>query len=131
MLELAYLPAEPVGVAALREVADALYGALPGADPAPPASGQPLLAVEPDGDGFVLRMALPLAERGDVDAARVGDELVVTVAGHRRVLSLPSLLRRCVVAGGAFDGLAAEGEVPAGSGARPAGTAVRCVGFSL
>jgi len=29
---------------------------------------------------------------------------VVTVGGHRRVLSLPSRLRRCEVAGGDFDG---------------------------
>ena len=60
-------------------------------------------------------MALPLAERGEVDAARVGDELVVTVAGHRRVLTLPSVLRRCAVAGGAFDGLRAHREVRARS----------------
>src|SRR4051795_8939687 len=33
--ELAYRPAEPVGADALREVADDLYGPLPGADPAP------------------------------------------------------------------------------------------------
>lgn len=104
VLELAYRPAEPVGADALREVADDLYGALPGSDPAPPPRGEQLLRVDPDGDGFVLRMALPLAGRGEVDAVRAGDDLVVTVAGHRRVLTLPSLLRRCVVVGGSFDG---------------------------
>jgi arsenite-transporting ATPase len=31
--------------------------------------------------------------------ARTGDELVITVAGHRRVVALPSALRRCAVAG--------------------------------
>ena len=104
VLELPYRPAEPVGATALREVADSLYGTLPGDDPAPPSHGQDLLRVEPDGDGFVLRMALPLAERGEVDAVRAGDDLVVTVAGHRRVLTLPGVLRRCVVDGGSFDG---------------------------
>ena len=50
-------------------------------------------------DGFLLSLALPLARRDELDLARSGDELVVTVAGHRRVLALPSALRRCTVAG--------------------------------
>ncbi len=104
VLELPYRPAEPIGADALRAVADTLYGPLPGDDPAPPANGPDLLRVEPDGDGFVLLMSLPLAARGEVDAVRAGDDLVVTVAGHRRVLTLPSLLRRCKVVGGSFDG---------------------------
>jgi arsenite-transporting ATPase len=49
-------------------------------------------------------MALPLASRSGVDVARAGDDLVVTVSGHRRVLTLPSVLRRCVVVSGDFDG---------------------------
>jgi arsenite-transporting ATPase len=49
-------------------------------------------------------MRLPFAERGAVDAARVGDDLIVTVAGHRRVVTLPSVLRRCVVIGGSIAG---------------------------
>ena len=32
-----------------------------------------------------------------MSAARVGDDLCLQVAGHRRSLSLPSALRRCVV----------------------------------
>jgi arsenite-transporting ATPase len=102
--ELPYRSAEPVGADALREVADALYGVLPGEDPAPEATVRELLQVERTGDGFVLRMALPLAAKSAVDAVRAGDDLVVTVAGHRRVLSLPSVLRRCEVVGGDFDG---------------------------
>jgi arsenite-transporting ATPase len=102
--EVAYRPAEPVGVDALRDVANALYGALPGSDPAPPGPAAGLVRVEPDGDGFVLRMALPLAEVASVDAARAGDDLVVTVGPNRRVLTLPSALRRCAIVGGEFDG---------------------------
>jgi arsenite-transporting ATPase len=102
--ELPYRSAEPVGTDALREVADALYGLLPGADPAPDATIRELLHIDSIGDGFVLRMALPLAAKSAVDAVRAGDDLVVTVAGHRRVLSLPSVLRRCEVVGGEFDG---------------------------
>ena len=102
--ELPYRAAEPIGTEALREVADELYGSLPGADPAPPAAAAELLRVEQRADGFVLHMALPLAERADVDAVRAGDDLVVSVGPNRRVLTLPSVLRRCTVAGGEFDG---------------------------
>jgi len=103
--ELAYRPAEPVGADALRALADDLYGALPGRDPAPPADPAAIpMRVTSAGAEFVLHLALPLAEPAEVDAARAGDDLVVTVAGHRRVLTLPSVLRRCTVAGGAFDG---------------------------
>ena len=93
---------------------DALYGELPGDDPAR-LSGPPseLLSVDADGDGFVLRMSLPLvAADGSVDAARAGDDLVVTVGAHRRVLTLPSVLRRCEVVGGELVDRRAAGPVP-------------------
>lgn len=92
-----YLAAEPVGLPALVRLGEQLYG---DADPAA-AAGTPddLLSVERTSDGFCLSLALPLAQLRDVDLARTGDELVVTVGGHRRVLALPSALRRCVVAG--------------------------------
>jgi arsenite-transporting ATPase len=103
---LPYRPDEPVGPPALRAVADQLYGALPGQDPVAPAETEPLLELSelaepgPDGARYQLSLRLPLAERGAVSASRSGDELVVTVAGHRRVLALPSVLRRCEVTGG-------------------------------
>jgi arsenite-transporting ATPase len=106
--ELPYRAAEPVGPAALREVADALYGSMPGADPTATGERRELMRVEceagRDGPEFVMRLALPLAERGAVDASRAGDDLIVTVGAHRRVLSLPAALRRCAVVGGHFDG---------------------------
>jgi arsenite-transporting ATPase len=101
-----YFPAEPVGAEALRVVASDLYGDDPGDDPAALGIAEQLLTVEavptddPADQEFVLSMFLPLAARGEVEASRSGDELVVTVAGHRRVLTLPSVLRRCTVIGG-------------------------------
>ncbi len=98
----AYRPTEPVGLAALVDVGAQLYG---DADPAADAGPAPdLLDVQPDGDGFVLSLALPLARRQDLGLSRSGDELVVTVGGHRRVLALPSLLRRCTVVGAGLVG---------------------------
>jgi arsenite/tail-anchored protein-transporting ATPase len=100
--ELPYRSAEPVGVAELRAIADALYGVAPGADPTALIAAPELMSVDTEGEEFVLRMWLPLVERAAVDAARSGDDLVLTVAGHRRVLTLPSVLRRCEVVGGEF-----------------------------
>ena len=82
--------------AALAALGEALYA---GADPAGPAPEEELLSVARTADGFSLSMALPLARHEDLDLSRSGDELVVTVAGHRRVLALPSALRRCTVVG--------------------------------
>jgi arsenite-transporting ATPase len=92
-----YSGSEPVGLAALTALGEGLYGdADPGADAAPAAD---LLGLERTADGFILSISLPLARREDVDLARAGDELIVTVGGHRRVLALPSALKRCIVAG--------------------------------
>jgi arsenite-transporting ATPase len=97
-----YTAAEPVGVEALAELGEVLYGpAVPEAAAAllaPPSLPDPF-AVEREDEGFVLRLQLPLADREDLDLGRRGDDLVVTVEGQRRVLALPSALRRCQVTG--------------------------------
>jgi arsenite-transporting ATPase len=92
-----YLDAEPVGPDALAAVAGRLYDGAP--DPLASPDCPPPLRVERSRYEFVLGLLLPLAERRDVDLARRGDDLVVTVGPHRRVLALPSALRRCVVVG--------------------------------
>ena len=47
----------------------------------------------------MLHLALPLVTRAEVDLARNGDELVVTVGSYRRLLTLPAALARHRVAG--------------------------------
>ena len=92
-----YAAAEPVGAAALGGWADEVYA---GEDAVPALSGDsavPPIVVEKTVDGYALAIALPLAVRGTVDLTRRGDDLAVTVAGQRRLLSLPSVLRRCIV----------------------------------
>jgi arsenite-transporting ATPase len=101
--------AEPTGVPALLEVAANLYG---DADPAAPGvQGPPLLQVRRTaGSGtsadseFELVLRLPGAADGPLDLARVGDELAVAVGGVRRMVALPSVLRRCAVTGARLDG---------------------------
>jgi len=91
-----YQPGEPVGAEALAAFAEAAYD---GADPlATPTGEGPMTITRADGDA-VLRIALPFAEKKDVDLARHGDELVVTVGSYRRLLSLPAALARHTVTG--------------------------------
>jgi arsenite-transporting ATPase len=97
-----YRPAEPVGLPALLDVGRDLYRT---ADPfdLPPAA-EPM-TVDRDGDEFVLSVALPGVVGDAVDLARAGDDLVLTVGGRRRLLALPSALRRCeVVTAALMDG---------------------------
>ena len=91
-----YRPREPVGVEALTELARELYGA---SDPlATPAGKGPFRISRNDG-GAVLRLSLPLVSRAEVDLARNGDDLVVTVGSYRRLITLPTGLARFRIAG--------------------------------
>ena len=100
--------AEPVGVLALLALGEGLYGApgpaaaqtLLGPSERPPATGE----VIRDGEHFELCLPLAFADRRDLGLARSGDHLVLQLGGHRRVLALPSGLRRCVVVGARLAG---------------------------
>jgi arsenite-transporting ATPase len=91
-----YRSCEPVGVEALLTLATEVYD---GADPLAPAVGDGPLSVSRNGSGAVLRLALPFVTKGEVDLARHGDELVLTVGSYRRLLSLPAGLARHRVTG--------------------------------
>lgn len=51
---------------------------------------------------FLWSLPLPGAARETLDLVRRGDELVVDAGGFRRIMPLPSALRRCAVAGAAL-----------------------------
>lgn len=104
VLRVGYAEREPVGVPALSELGVALYGApgsmagvMAGVMAVPQPSAQ--LRVERSGPEFVLVLPLPLAQREGLDLSRRGDDLVLVVGGYRRVIALPSALRRCRVVG--------------------------------
>jgi arsenite-transporting ATPase len=95
-----YAAAEPVGIDSLTQLATATYD---DADPlAVVATADPLTVERIATDEFVMSVALPHAERRDIDLVRKGDELLLTVGSHRRALSLPSVLQRCVIDGAAL-----------------------------
>jgi arsenite-transporting ATPase len=91
-----YSADEPMGVDSLASFAEAAYD---GDDAlAVPESGEGPMTITRTSTGAVLRIALPFAQKQDVDLARHGDELVVTVGSYRRLLSLPAALSRHTVA---------------------------------
>ncbi len=92
----AYQPSEPAGVEQLSAFAAAAYG---DDDPLAPPDGEGPVTVRRTATGATLRMALPFVDRTEVDLARHGDELVVTVGSYRRLLALPTALRQHRVAG--------------------------------
>ncbi|MDJ0383331.1 ArsA-related P-loop ATPase [Streptomyces sp. G-G2] len=92
---LAHLGADPGGP---RELAALDCDALA----AVPRGTRPEWAVEDrTAEDGVLVWAVPLpgAQKPDLDLVRRGDELLLTAGPFRRIVSLPSALRRCTVSG--------------------------------
>lgn len=108
VLRAPYRGCEPVGVEELSAFAAEVYrsgdATGPGADPCGVLADREPMSIREAGGRYVMSLALPLAERSDLDLRRKGDELVLTVAGHRRALALPSALRNCQVAGAKLTG---------------------------
>lgn len=100
ILPVGYRPGEPVGMEELAAFGAAAYGELDpagvlGAPLAGTAGDQP--RVERTDDGFALSFGLPFVDGSQVDLARLGDDLVVTIGAFRRAVPLPAALRRCDV----------------------------------
>lgn len=95
-----YRAGEPVGVEVLAEVARELYG---DDDPLGSSSVKSPYEVVAVSGGVQVRLRLPNVSRDQVDLARSGDDLVVTVGQYRRLLTLPSGLARMRVAGARVD----------------------------
>ncbi|HEY2834878.1 MAG TPA: ArsA family ATPase [Sporichthyaceae bacterium] len=101
VLRSPYRTCEPVGPGELAAFAEELYSALPAdrSDPCAVLAGAEPMTVRHTEDRYVLSLALPLADKREMDLRRKGDELVLTVAGHRRQLALPGLLARRAITG--------------------------------
>lgn len=96
-----YRATEPVGAEALHEVAAELYG---DGEPWPAHDAPSPIEVTLRGRRAELRVSLPFVERGEVDLARHGDELVITVGSYRRIVALPAALHRATVGRAAVRG---------------------------
>ena len=98
---LRYAETAPIGAVRLAALGRELYGA---DDPLAGAAAEPLLAVRRSGGSgseldsrFELDVQLPGAGQAQLELARLDDELVITIGGVRRLVALPSVLRRCTV----------------------------------
>ena len=114
----AYRPGEPVGVEELADFAGAAYGF---DDPLARPAGAGPMSITRTPSGAILRIALPFADKSDIDLARHGDELVVTVGSYRRLLTLPAALMRHAVAGARVEGGALQVRFRAGPAEDDAG----------
>ncbi|MEA3078388.1 MAG: arsenite/tail-anchored protein-transporting ATPase, partial [Actinomycetota bacterium] len=92
---------EPIGLDALRALADVVYGVTDPADVL--HTGCPLRVETRDGQP-ILSIELPFADRDDLDLGRKHGELLVRVGSHRRAVVLPDSLRRRPVRGATMVG---------------------------
>ncbi|MER6067720.1 ArsA-related P-loop ATPase [Streptomyces sp. NPDC001817] len=76
--------------------------AVPAVNPAPAPVEWPVTDRIAQDGVLVWHIPLPGAIRDELDLIRRGDELVITVGPFRRIVPLPSALRRCTVAGAAL-----------------------------
>jgi arsenite-transporting ATPase len=95
-----YRSAEPVGLTALAEFAIGAYAA---EDALAAPTTAPPMSVTRTRTGATLTIALPFVAKSDIDLARHGDELVITVGSYRRLIALPAALSRHAVAGARID----------------------------
>lgn len=102
-----YHSGEPIGVPALRQFAEDLYD---GTDPLAMPVGDGPFRITRTTQGAVIHLALPFMTTADVDLARNGDDLVVTLRADqaressavgvaRRLLTLPASLAHHQVVG--------------------------------
>ena len=92
---------EPVGVDALLALADRV---LAGDDPLDLGARRPGADLTHDGDAWFLDVPVPGADLDDVGVSITDHgDLVVDLGPHRRVIALPSVLRRCDVSGATLD----------------------------
>jgi len=91
---------EVVGIAGLRDIGKALFGA---EDPAGFFyRGRPYRITTRAGS-HILEVALPFTSRDEVELSRDGDELVIQVGGWRRTLVLPRALVEAPTTGAKMD----------------------------
>ncbi|KOV93684.1 ArsA family ATPase [Streptomyces sp. NRRL B-3648] len=76
--------------------------AVPAVNPAPTPVGWPVTDRLAEDGVLVWHLPLPGAIRDELDLVRRGDELLITAGPFRRIVPLPSALRRCTVAGAAL-----------------------------
>jgi arsenite/tail-anchored protein-transporting ATPase len=105
ILTAPWLEHEVVGPEMLDRLAAEVFG-----DQDPAAVLHHELSQELSGDNgrATLRLALPFAERGDIDLKKVGLEVIVRVGGQKRTIILPPTMAAYATSGARFEDGALE-----------------------
>ncbi|MGI8944645.1 MAG: ArsA family ATPase [Thermoleophilaceae bacterium] len=88
-LRAPHLPREVIGSEMLDELGDAVFAERPAHELLHRTLSQKLSS---HNGTTTLRLALPFAERGDIDLRKVGLELIISVGGRRRTIILPAAM---------------------------------------
>ncbi|MCI0477971.1 MAG: ArsA family ATPase, partial [Anaerolineales bacterium] len=80
---------EVVGVEMLRKMAEAIYGTQ---DPTQIFYAEQSQVIEKTDDAYALKLRLPFIGKDDVNLARSGDELAISIGNFRRNIILPRIL---------------------------------------
>ncbi|MFI6150143.1 ArsA-related P-loop ATPase [Streptomyces sp. NPDC051109] len=103
VLPLGHLGRDPAGPEDLTRLAGA-EGLVPGASESRARARSAWVVEDRIADDGVLVWVVPLpgAHKRDLDLVRRGDELLLAAGPYRRIVPLPSALRRCTVSGAAL-----------------------------
>jgi arsenite/tail-anchored protein-transporting ATPase len=105
ILTAPWLEREVIGAEMLDRLAGELFG-----DRDPAAVLHSELSQELSGRNgtATLRLALPFAERGDIELKKIGLEVIVRVGGQKRTIILPPTMAAYATSGARFEGGALE-----------------------
>jgi arsenite-transporting ATPase len=100
ILTAPFFPREVVGGEMLDELADEVFDGRPAEELLHRELSQELSA---DNGRATLRLALPFAERGDIELKKIGLEVIVRVGGQKRTIILPPTMAAYSTSGARFD----------------------------
>ncbi len=89
VLEARYFPEEVIGPEMLDQLAAELFGSR---RPEEVLHHELTRELSTDDGVAVLRLAVPFAQKSEIDLKKIGDELIVTVGGEKRTIILPAAL---------------------------------------
>ncbi|MDE3091536.1 MAG: ArsA family ATPase, partial [Chloroflexota bacterium] len=101
ILKVPLMDQEVVGEAMLRKMAAAIYA---DKDPAQVFYAEQPQVIERTDDGYTLRLRLPFVGKEDLNLARSGDELAISIGNFRRNVILPRALALLQVEKAKFEG---------------------------
>jgi arsenite-transporting ATPase len=101
ILDVPLFEQEVVGFDMLRRMADIVYG---DKDPAAVWFTGKVQSIEPQGEGYVLRLPLGFASKEQLDVLLVGDELILQVGSYKRNIIVPRALAQQQVRNAKLEG---------------------------